>query len=89
MLMQVSLLPRSFSSSSDSYSFYLDGELQDSLSMIAGDQLVSFELNTNPVSGGDPILYVGGIPSTGLDLLGLGGVLSFTGCVKDLAFNFR
>ena len=57
--------------------------------MIAADQLVSFELNTNPVSGGDPILYVGGIPSTGLDLPGLGGVLSFTGCVKDLAFNFR
>lgn len=71
-------------SSSDRYSFYLNGVLQDS--SVPG---VLFDLNTSPVSGGSPILYVGGIPAADLNLPGLGAISSFIGCIKDLAFNFR
>lgn len=73
-------------SSSDSYSFYLNGVLQDSSPTVSG---VFFDLTTSPVSGGTPFLYVGGIPATELNLPGLEAVSSFHGCMKDLAFNFR
>ena len=73
--------------SPDSYNLFVDGELQSSSSAIPD---LSFDLITNSADASDePVLYVGGIPGD----LGIAAVpqgnSDFTGCLKDLSFNFR
>lgn len=73
--------------SSDNYSLYFNGELQNFLPSIPE---LDFGLSTSPpLSDTSPVLYVGGIPSD-LVIQGIPSQIpEFVGCMKDLAYNFR
>lgn len=66
---------------------YFDGILE---SVVPSISTVIFDLLANPTStGSDPILYIGGRPENLTDVGMASSLPSFTGCMEDLALNYR